>query len=88
MLFDLFQIVGGLILAFCSLPQIIQIMRTKSAEGLNPNTFLLMFAGISFMEVYAIHLAVHAGSWAFLFTNTLSLVSLFILNILLIKYRE
>lgn len=51
MLFALFQLIGGVILSFGWIPQIIQILRTKSTKDLNKNTFWLLFAGIGLMEV-------------------------------------
>jgi MtN3 and saliva related transmembrane protein len=60
---------GGFILAFGNIPQILQILRTKSAVDLNLKTYILMIIGVSMMEVYAINLVVHGSGGAFLATN-------------------
>ncbi|MNC24728.1 hypothetical protein D3C75_727930 [compost metagenome] len=88
MLFAFFQLIGGVILSFGWIPQIIQILRTKSAKDLNKNTFWLLFAGIGLMEVYAIHLAMEGVGYAFLITNSMSLVLIVIILTLIIKYRH
>ncbi|OCT14733.1 hypothetical protein A8709_11170 [Paenibacillus pectinilyticus] len=88
MIFNIVQVIGGFILAIGNIPQILQLLRTKSAKDLNGKTFLFMFIGMALMEVYAVQLAVHDNGGAFLFTNTLSLLSLFIINVLLLKYRN
>ncbi len=53
--YEVLQLVGGLILAFGSIPQIEQIVRTKSAKDLNLATLLSLIVGMSMMEIYAIH---------------------------------
>lgn len=86
MFFNILQLVGGVILAFGQIPQIIQILKTKSAVDLNLNTFLMTITGISFMEVYAINLVLHGAGGAFLITNTLSLVASIVMIFLILKY--
>jgi len=80
MIFDVLQLIGGFILAFGWLPQIMQIIRTKSVKDLNVKTFWMMFIGIGLMEAYGISLAADGVGIAFLITNTMSLV--FIMAIL------
>jgi MtN3 and saliva related transmembrane protein len=50
------QLIGGVILSFGWLPQIIQMIKTRSAKGLNVNTVWSMLLGITYMELYAIDL--------------------------------
>jgi len=88
MIFDFLQLIGGIIMSFGQIPQIIQIIRTKSARDLNLKTYIMMFTGISFMETYAINLVVHGSGGAFLITNTLSLFASGIMITLILKYRE
>lgn len=89
MFFDLLQLIGGLILAVGYIPQIQQIIRTKSVGDLNLKTFLLLFVGITLMEIYAVHLVVvkHAGQM-FLVTNTLALALTGIVTALIVKYKK
>ncbi|OGO78073.1 MAG: hypothetical protein A2Y23_15430 [Clostridiales bacterium GWB2_37_7] len=86
MIFDILQLVGGFILAFGNIPQILQILRTKSALDLNLNTYVMMIVGVSLMEVYAINLVVHGSGGAFLATNTLSFIALVVMIVLILKY--
>lgn len=88
MFFDILQLVGGFILAFGNIPQILQIVRTKSAGDLNLKTFILMFVGIIMMEVYAINLVVHGAGGAFLATNTLALIAAGTMVALIIKFNK
>lgn len=88
MIFNLLQLIGGFILSFGYIPQIIQIVKTKSVNDLNLNTFLMIFIGILFMEVYAINLFVNGAGGMFLVTNTMALVLSGILSVLIIKYSK
>jgi MtN3 and saliva related transmembrane protein len=82
------QIIGGLIMVVGYVPQILQIIRTKSVRDLNIRTFLAICLGISMMEAYAIGLVVydHTGE-AFLITNTLAVVANLTVVVLIIMYR-
>lgn len=86
MFFDILQLVGGIIMSFGQIPQILQILRTKSAVDLNLKTYVMMFTGISLMEVYAINLVIHGSGGAFLTTNSFSLITSGIMIILILKY--
>ncbi|HYG59338.1 MAG TPA: PQ-loop repeat-containing protein [Symbiobacteriaceae bacterium] len=86
MVFDVLQIIGGLIMSFGYIPQIMQILQTKSAADLNLKTFLLMLLGISLMEIYAINLFVHGAGGAFLVTNTISMAAATIMVGLIVRY--
>ena len=56
--FGVFQLIGGIIMSVGYIPQIAQILRTKSSEGLNLKSFGMIFAGILLYEIYAIALVV------------------------------
>ncbi|GAB6928947.1 hypothetical protein JCM10914A_29300 [Paenibacillus sp. JCM 10914] len=88
MLFALFQLVGGVILSFGWIPQIIQIIRTRSVADLNPKTFWSLLIGIGLMEVYAVSLAVEGVGYAFLITNSMSLVLIVVILLLIFRYRH
>lgn len=88
MIFDVLQILGGLILSLGQIPQMIQIARTKSARDINLNTYLMIFTGSFLMEIYAINLVIHGTGWAYLLTNTLSLLATGITITLIIKYGK
>lgn len=86
MIFDFLQLIGGIIMAFGQIPQIVQILKTKSAKDLNLKTYIMMFTGISLMETYAVNLVIHGSGGAFLITNTASLIASGIMIILILKY--
>ena len=87
MIFDLLQLIGGIILSFGYIPQIVQIIKTKSVNDLNLKTFLSVFIGILFMEVYAINLAVNKTGYMFLVTNSMALILSGIMCILILKFK-
>ncbi len=88
MFFAVLQLIGGVILSFGWIPQIVQIVKTKSVKDLNKKTFWLLLAGISLMEVYAVSLAVDGVGYAFLITNSMSLVLILIIIGLMFKYKK
>ena len=72
-LFDVFQLVGGIVLSVGYIPQIAQVLRTKSSEGLNLKSFGMIFAGILLYEIYAIALVVlESSGHMYLITNSVS----------------
>lgn len=74
-LFGLFQLIGGIIMSVGYIPQIVQILRTKSSEGLNFKSFGMIFTGIMLYEIYAISLVVLESSGImYLITNTVSTI--------------
>ena len=87
-IFGIFQLIGGVILSIGYIPQIVQIFRTKSSEGLNFKSFGMIFAGIALYEIYAVSLVVIDGSGhMYLITNSVSTL-LSGLMCLLIKVYE
>ena len=61
-IFGIFQLIGGVIMSVGYIPQIVQMLRTKSSEGLNFKSFGMIFAGIALYEIYAVSLVVIDGS--------------------------
>lgn len=89
MFFDFLQLAGGLILSVGYVPQIIQIIETKSVKDLSIKTFLSIFIGILLMEIYAAHLVFwQSAGHAFLITNTASLILSSIVVFLIVKYKN
>jgi MtN3 and saliva related transmembrane protein len=87
-MFDTLQLIGGLILAVGYIPQIIQIIRTKSCNDLNLKTYATVLFGIALMEVYAINLVANGTGLMFLVTNTMALAVNEVLCGLIIKYKK
>lgn len=74
-IFGIFQLIGGIILSVGYIPQIVQIFRTKSSEGLNFKSFGMIFAGIALYEIYAISLVViNDSGHMYLITNSISVL--------------
>ena len=74
-IFGIFQLIGGVILSIGYIPQIVQIFRTKSSEGLNFKSFGMIFAGILLYEIYAISLVViNDSGHMYLITNSISVL--------------
>lgn len=82
--FEVLQLVGGLILAFGSIPQIEQTVRTKSAKDLNFSTLVSLIVGMAMMQVYAIH----ENVLMFAITNGISLILQIVLFTLKIFYER
>ncbi|MNC19180.1 PQ loop repeat protein [compost metagenome] len=87
MLFALMQLIGGIILSIGWIPQIVQILRTKSVSDLSLKAYLLMLLGIGLMEAYAVSLALEGTGYAFLVTNTMSLTVVSTVVLLILRYR-
>ena len=83
-IFDALQLAGGLILAIGYIPQIVQIIRTKSCADLSLKTYIMMSIGIGMMEIYAIHLALDGTGLMFLATNSFSLCLALLICILIL----
>lgn len=88
MLFNILQLLGGAVLAVGQVPQIVQIMRTRSARDLNLRTYVFMAAGITMMEAYAINLVMHGSGGAFLITNSAALASAVFILLLILKFGK
>ena len=74
-IFGIFQLIGGIIMSIGYIPQIVQIFRTKSSEGLNFKSFGMIFAGILLYEIYAISLVViNDSGHMYLITNSISVL--------------
>lgn len=82
------QFIGGLILAVGYIPQIKQVIRTKSCKDLNTKTYLLVFLGVALMEVYAVDLVIKGSGLMFLITNSMALAINGTLCILILLYRK
>ena len=88
-LFGLFQLVGGIIMSVGYIPQIAQILRTKSSEGLNLKSFGMIFIGILLYEIYAISLVVlESSGHMYLITNSVSTLLSGTMCLLIVFYRK
>jgi MtN3 and saliva related transmembrane protein len=87
-IFDLIQLVGGIILSIGYVPQITKVIRTKSARDLSLSMFGMVLTGLLCMEVYAINLVTSNVGWAFLITNSLAVLLCAPLVVLILMYGK
>jgi MtN3 and saliva related transmembrane protein len=69
-IYDVIQLVGGMILSVGAIPQIEQIIRTKSVKDINLTSIITLIIGMILMQIYA----VNSGLTMFIITNTISLL--------------
>jgi MtN3 and saliva related transmembrane protein len=69
-IYEILQLVGGLILSVGGIPQLEQIIRTKSVKDINITSIMTLILGMILMEIYAVHMELTM----FVITNTLSLI--------------
>jgi MtN3 and saliva related transmembrane protein len=87
-LFGTLQLLGGVILSTGYLPQIAQILRTRSARDINLWMYVQVVLGVCCMEAYALYLCVTTGQWFFLVTNTVSLAMSGTVVVLKLRYGK
>lgn len=87
-IFDVLQLIGGIILTVGYIPQIHQLIKTKSSRDINLKTYVMTSLGVGMMEAYAVNLVVNGSGLMFLITNTLSLVCAVIVTVLVLIYRK
>ena len=88
MIFDLIQLISGLIICYSYVPQIFKIYKTKSVEDVSIMMYILCTIGCLLFQIYVIHLIVVFGTgFTILFTNSLSLLLSIIMVYLIKKYK-
>ncbi|MBR0277904.1 MAG: PQ-loop repeat-containing protein [Clostridia bacterium] len=88
-LVNFLQLIGGIVISVGYIPQIRQIIRTKSSEGLNLKSFGMIFFAVILYEIYAVCLVVYESSGhMFLVTNSLSMIFSGTMCLLIRIYRE
>lgn len=85
-IFDILQLIGGAILAVGYIPQIIKLIRTKSAKDFSITAYSLVLFGVALMELYGAYYFTQGESVMFFVTNTLSLVIMAIVFVLIAFY--
>lgn len=86
--YDWLQLIGGIILALGYLPQAKQLLETRSAKDLNLKTYILIFIGISFMEIYAVNLLIKNTAVMFCITNSISLIAVAYIIALIVAFGK
>jgi MtN3 and saliva related transmembrane protein len=82
--YDLLQLIGGMILSVGAIPQIEQIIRTKSVKDINLTSIVTLIVGMVMMQIYAVHYELTM----FIITNTISLLLAIVKLALKIYYTE
>ena len=88
MIFNLLQLIGGIILSVGYIPQIVKLIKIQSSNDFDIKTFVICFIGILLMEIYAVNLVVNGSGGIFLVTNTMSLLIQLIMVILIKRYSN
>lgn len=88
MIYNLLQLIGGIILSVGYVFQVKQTIKSKSVEDLNFTSYLSVFVGVGMMEVYACNLVVNGSGLMFLITNSMSLTLAGIMVFLILKYKN
>ena len=84
---EILYLIGGIILTFAALPQITQLYITKSAEGLNLLTFLMITTGYTLKMFYAFYTAINGYGTVLIITTSLGLLNILTVTIMIIYYR-
>lgn len=87
-IFNLLQLIGGIILSIGYIPQIYKTIKTKSVEDLSSAYYINVCLGILLMELYAIYNAVMGVAYMFLITNSISLILSGTMLVLTLCYRK
>ena len=83
-IFQLLQLIGGLLITIANAPQIFHIITTKNVSGLSATTFVLLSLGTFLNIVYAGWLWSEGGG-PFLFISLLT--SFFMINTILVSIK-
>lgn len=70
------------------IPQICQLVRTRSYRDINLQTYLSILVGITFMEAYAFDLVRHGTGLMFFITNSASMLIVLTLCVLIIWIKK
>jgi MtN3 and saliva related transmembrane protein len=68
------QFIGGIILSIGYIPQIRQIIKTKSVKDFNAVYLLSLAFGVGLMEIYAIYNLIQGVAIMFFVTNTIAFI--------------
>jgi uncharacterized protein with PQ loop repeat len=84
---EMIYLIGGITLTIASVPQIVQVIITKSVRGLNLATFMLLLIGNGFKLLYAIDLLQKGISTVIFLSTGMSFLTILILVTLITNYK-
>jgi MtN3 and saliva related transmembrane protein len=82
------QFIGGIILSIGYIPQIRQIIKTKSVKDFNVVYLLSLAVGVGLMEIYAIYNLIQGVAVMFFVTNTIAFILAVTMLVLYRLYRK
>jgi len=82
------QFFGGLFMVITYIPQIMMLLRTKSAENQSKSFWILLIISLSTFTYNAVLLYIFKGVLSVLVTQALNLILALIVLTLLIKYSK
>lgn len=85
---NLLQLIGGIILSIGYVPQIKQILKTKSVSDFNITYLSSLAIGVGLMEVYAVYNLIQGIAVMFFVTNTISFLLAVAMLVLYKKYNS
>jgi len=88
MIYNYMQLIGGLIITVGYIPQIVKIIRTRSCRDISLKSYIYLLIGVSFMEVYAMHMVSQGQAVMFFITNSITLIMTLSISILIIKINS
>ena len=84
---NLLQLIGGIILSIGYIPQIKQILKTKSVSDFNITYLSSLTIGVGLMEIYAIYNLTQGIAIMFFVTNTIAFLLAATMLVLYKKYK-
>lgn len=87
-LMNLLQLIGGIILSIGYIPQIRQILKTKSVSDFNFTYLFSLALGVGLMEIYAIYNLILGVAIMFFVTNTIAFILAVTMLVLYKLYKK
>jgi MtN3 and saliva related transmembrane protein len=85
---NILQLIGGIILSVGYIPQIKQIIKTKSVNDFNSTYLISIATGVGLMEIYAVYNLLHGTAVMFFVTNTIAFLLGLLMLILYLVFRK
>jgi MtN3 and saliva related transmembrane protein len=87
-IFDIIQIISGILAISAFIPQIVKTIKTKSVGDMSLPMFITNFTAACLAEIYGFHLWKEQDEPAFLITNSMVMLGAGTILFLLLRYRK
>jgi MtN3 and saliva related transmembrane protein len=87
-IYDILQIISGILAISAFMPQIVKTIKTKSVGDMSLPMFSINFTAACLAEIYAFHLWKEQDEPAFLITNSMVMIGAGTMLFLLLRYRK